>query len=213
MSQLQCGTVLCLAPRRRWFSGIVSLAAAFFALHWPFMRLPYFWDEAAQFVPAARDILRGAGWIPSSAAPNIHPPGVVAYLALSWRLAGESPFVTRSAMLLLAAFGILSAFLLARELCRKVPGHPEFLAAALLCLSPLFFAQSMLAGSRGLRRPGAGEGNRAGGAAGVLPLAGRAPPLARGRLVRRAGRGSRIVDRLARRPHRPLDRQSRISTL
>ncbi len=109
------------------------------------MRLPYFWDEAAQFVPAARDILRGAGWIPSSAAPNIHPPGVVAYLALSWRLAGESPFVTRSAMLLLAAFGILSAFLLARELCRKVPGHPEFLAAALLCLSPLFFAQSMLA--------------------------------------------------------------------
>ncbi|HEY7392993.1 MAG TPA: glycosyltransferase family 39 protein [Bryobacteraceae bacterium] len=133
------------SSNRRFVVAAILIGPAFFLLHLPFLSLPYFWDEAAQFVPAARDILSGGGWIPTSTTPNIHPPAVMAYLALSWRLAGQNPLTTRSAMLFLAALGAFCAFLLARELCRQVPGHPEFLAVALLIVSPLFFAQSMLA--------------------------------------------------------------------
>ena len=48
-------------------------------------------------------------------------------------------------MLLLAALAVLIAFLLAIELCRNVRGAPAFVAVFLLCVSPLFFAQAMLA--------------------------------------------------------------------
>ena len=122
----------------------------FFALlllitHLSFLRLPYFWDEAAQFIPAARDFFHGGSLVATSVRPNIHPPGMTLYLAAAWRLAGYSPAVTRSAMLLLAAFGLLAAFLLAIELSKEVRGMPAFLAASLLFACPLFFAQSMLA--------------------------------------------------------------------
>jgi 4-amino-4-deoxy-L-arabinose transferase-like glycosyltransferase len=109
------------------------------------VRLPYFWDEAGQFVPAALDILQGGHPVPRSTAPNIHPPLVMAYLAGAWRLFGFAPAVTRTAMLLVAAFGVLAAFLLAIELCREARGAPAFLAAGLLIVSPVFFAQSLLA--------------------------------------------------------------------
>lgn len=108
-------------------------------------RLPYFWDEAGQFIPAALDILHGGRLIPRSTVPNIHPPLLAAYLAGVWRLAGFDPAVTRMAMLLVASCGVLAAFLLAVELARGARGTPAFLAAALLCVSPLFFAQSELA--------------------------------------------------------------------
>jgi len=115
------------------------------ASHVAFLGLPYFWDEAGQFVPAALDILRGGRLIPHSIAPNIHPPGVMVYLAAVWRAVGYSPEATRCAMLLLATAAVLMAFLLSIELSRETRGSPAFLAAALLCASPLFMAQSMLA--------------------------------------------------------------------
>jgi Dolichyl-phosphate-mannose-protein mannosyltransferase len=133
------------SSKRRFAVAAISIGLAFYLLHLPFLSLPYFWDEAAQFVPAARDILYGGTWIPTSTTPNIHPPAVMAYLALIWRLAGQNPLTTRSAMLLLAVLGGLCAFLLASELCRHVPGRPDVLAVALLLVTPLFFAQSMLA--------------------------------------------------------------------
>lgn len=108
-------------------------------------RLPYYWDEAGQFVPAALDILRGGHWIPRSTVPNIHPPLVLGYLAGAWRIFGFDPAVTRGAMLLLASFGALAAFLLAIELSHEARGAPAFLAAGLLCVSPVFFVQSELA--------------------------------------------------------------------
>lgn len=115
-----------------------------FVSHAPFLHLPYYWDEAGHFVPAARDILRSGAWIPSSTPPNIHPPGVMAYLALAWRLAGYAPETTRIAMLLVGALGVFATFLLADELCGH-RGLESSLAALLLFASPLFFAQSMLA--------------------------------------------------------------------
>ena len=120
-----------------------------FLSHAPLLRLPYYWDELGQFVPAALDIyhngFHAGGWIPHSTVPNVHPPGVMAYLAAVWTVAGYSAAHTRLAMLLLASVAVLAAFLLAIELCRNVRGAPAFMAVFLLCISPLFFAQAMLA--------------------------------------------------------------------
>jgi len=123
----------------------VPIAAFLILLHGLLLELPFYWDETGQFVPASLDIFRAGAWIPVSTVPNVHPPGVMAYLALIWRIFGYSIPATRIAMLLLAAAGALVTFLLAIELGRGSTGAPAFTALALLCLSPLFFAQSMLA--------------------------------------------------------------------
>jgi 4-amino-4-deoxy-L-arabinose transferase-like glycosyltransferase len=118
-------------------------------IHTPFLKLPFFWDELGQFVPAALDILRTGAWIPHSATPNVHPPGVMAYLAAVWSLTGYSIPATRIAMLLLASLAVLVVFLLAIELARTVSrtvtGVPAFVVVLLLSISPLFFAQAMMA--------------------------------------------------------------------
>jgi len=84
--------------------------AALLALHAPLLHLPYFWDEAGYYVPAARDLLLGGNLIPHSTPSNAHPPLVLAYLALCWKLAGYAPVVTRTAMLLAASFSLLGLF-------------------------------------------------------------------------------------------------------
>jgi hypothetical protein len=120
-------------------------AAVVFAIHSPLLSLPYFWDEHGQFVPAALDILREGVWVPRSTVPNVHPPGVMAYLALVWRVFGYSIPATRVAMLALASLGMLFTFLLAIELCRGVTGAPAFIAVLLLAADPLFYTQAMMA--------------------------------------------------------------------
>jgi 4-amino-4-deoxy-L-arabinose transferase-like glycosyltransferase len=109
------------------------------------LELPYFWDEMGQFVPAALDILHDQAWIPRTTLPNVHPPGVMAYLAAVWAITGYSVFITRVAMLLLAAAGLLAVFALAIHLSRSTRGMPAFIAVLLLAASPLFYAQSMMA--------------------------------------------------------------------
>jgi 4-amino-4-deoxy-L-arabinose transferase-like glycosyltransferase len=120
-----------------------AFALVVFLAHLPYFGLPYFWDELGQFVPAALDILHDGAWIPHSTVPNAHPPGVMAYLALVWRMAGYSIAATRLSMLALAAAAVVFAYFLGRELS----GHraPAILAAMFLLLDPLFYAQSMLA--------------------------------------------------------------------
>ena len=113
--------------------------------HLPLLELPYYWDEAGQFIPAATDLYQTGAWIAHSATPNVHPPGVMAWLALMWHVFGYSILTTRVSMLLLAAFGALVTFLLSIELSRGSPGTPAFVAVTLLCISPLFYAQSMMA--------------------------------------------------------------------
>src|ERR1700689_2288879 len=83
----------------------VAFALVVFLAHLPYLGLPYFWDELGQFVPAALDILHDGAWIPHSTVPNAHPPAVMAYLALVWRMAGYSITATRWSMLALAAAG------------------------------------------------------------------------------------------------------------
>lgn len=115
------------------------------AIHLPYLKLPFFWDELGQFVPASLDIYQLGAWIPKTTLPNVHPPAVMAYLALVWKIAGFSIPATRIAMLFVAAAGVLFSFLLAIRLSRRTAGAPAFAAAIFLLASPLFYTQSMMA--------------------------------------------------------------------
>ncbi|HEV2022959.1 MAG TPA: glycosyltransferase family 39 protein [Terriglobales bacterium] len=112
-----------------------------FALHATLLRLPYFWDEAGYFVPAARDLLLSGDPIPASTVSNAHPPLVTALLALWWKLGAFTPLSTRTAMLLVAALALTGVFRLARQV-----SNLEVAAATTLltALYPVFFAQSSL---------------------------------------------------------------------
>jgi len=133
--------------RERWsgtYSALV-FAAIFvfiFLLHAPLLQLPYFWDEAGYYIPAARDILLSGSLIPHSTVSNAHPPLVLVWIALWWKVVGYAPLVTRTAMLLLAAFSLMGVFRLAERVA-----NTEVAVASTLCtaLYPVFFAQSSLA--------------------------------------------------------------------
>jgi len=125
--------------RRLLFS---ALAVALIASHWPVLRLPYFWDEAGYYIPAAHDLYLTGSLIPQSTLSNAHPPLVIAYLALAWKLFGHSPLVTRVAMLMIASLALMAVF----ELMREIAGAQVALAAmACTAVYPVFFAQSSLA--------------------------------------------------------------------
>lgn len=114
-------------------------------MHAPYLDLPFYWDELGQFIPAALDLFQRGLWIPHSTVPNVHPPGLMVWLAVVWHIFGYSIPVTRLAMLLLASAAAFATFLLAIQLCRKVGGIAALSAVLLLLVSPLFYTQAMLA--------------------------------------------------------------------
>lgn len=113
-----------------------------FLLHAPLLQLSYFWDEAGYYIPAARDILLSGSLIPHTTVSNAHPPLVMAWVALWWKLFGYAPLVTRSAMLMVAAFSLLGLFRLAERAANVAVATASTLCTALY---PVFFAQSSLA--------------------------------------------------------------------
>ncbi|HEY6339724.1 MAG TPA: glycosyltransferase family 39 protein [Candidatus Sulfotelmatobacter sp.] len=119
-----------------------AIFAFIFLLHAPLLRLPYFWDEAGYYVPAARDILLSGSLIPHTTVSNAHPPLALCWLALWWKLAAYDPLVTRSAMLVVAAFSLLGVFRLAERVANL-----QVAVASTLCtaLYPVFFMQSSMA--------------------------------------------------------------------
>jgi hypothetical protein len=118
--------------------------SAIFVLHAPLLRLPYFWDEAGYYVPAARDLLLTGSLIPHSTLSNAHPPLALAWLALWWKLSGYTPAVTRTAMLLVAAFALMAVY----ELARTVANQSVAIASTTCtALYPVFFTQSSMAHS------------------------------------------------------------------
>jgi hypothetical protein len=134
-------------PKRSWYLIVffVLFTAPLFLIHLHLLTLPFFWDELGQFIPTALDLLRTGAWVPHSTIPNVHPPGVEAYLVLWYKLFGYSIPVTRTAMLFLAGGGLLATFLLAIELSKGTKGAPAFLPPLFLFASPLFYTQSMMA--------------------------------------------------------------------
>ena len=113
-----------------------------FLLHVPLLQLPYFWDEAGYYVPAARDLFVTGSLIPHTTVSNAHPPLVLGWIALWWKCVGYAPLVTRSAMLMVAAFSLLGVFRLAQRVA-----NTQVAIASTLCtaLYPVFFVQSSLA--------------------------------------------------------------------
>ncbi len=122
---------------------LMATAGVVVASHAPLIGLPYFWDELGQFVPSALDILRHGWWVPHSAVPNSHPPGLMAYLALAWRIFGCSIEATRGAMLGMAVALAAATFLLARRLCGN--DGAAWMATLFLVADPLFYTQGMMA--------------------------------------------------------------------
>jgi hypothetical protein len=121
---------------------LLLIFALLVAAHWPLLRLPYFWDEAGYYVPAAYDILTTGSLIPHSTLTNAHPPLALAYVALAWKLFGYTPIVTRVALLLLAALALLGVFELATLVANRAVAVASVLCTALY---PVFFAQSSMA--------------------------------------------------------------------
>lgn len=113
-----------------------------FVTHAPLLRLPYFWDEAGYFIPAARDLLLTGSLIPHTTLSNAHPPLVMLWLAFWWKFSAFTPATTRTAMLLIAAFALLGLWRLARDVANE-----QVAAATVLCTAvySVFFAQSSLA--------------------------------------------------------------------
>jgi hypothetical protein len=117
--------------------------AALYASHFSLLRLPYYWDEAGYYIPAAWDFFRTGSLIPITTLSNAHPPLPSVYLALWWKLSGFDPEVTREAVLIVASFGLLAVWKLAQRIAGS--GQVAFWTVALTAVYPIWFAQSTLA--------------------------------------------------------------------
>ncbi len=111
-------------------------------LHLPLLNLPYYWDEAGYFIPAAYDIFNTSDFIPHTTLSNAHPPLLMAYLALAWKLFGYSFVVTRIACLAFASAALVAVYHLARRFANTSVAFATIICTALYAV---FFAQSSLA--------------------------------------------------------------------
>jgi 4-amino-4-deoxy-L-arabinose transferase-like glycosyltransferase len=125
-----------------WAVFPLAFVTVFFA-HWPLLRLPYYWDEAGYYIPAAFDFFRTGSLIPYSTLSNAHPPLPSIYLAAFWKVFSFSPFVTRAAMCAVAALALAAVWRIAHAVSKR----PTIALAtvALTAAYPVFFAQSSLA--------------------------------------------------------------------
>jgi hypothetical protein len=130
------------APLPLWMIFPVIFAGLYLT-HITLLRLPYYWDEAGYYIPAAWDFFRTGSLIPITTITNAHPPVPSIYLALWWRICGFHPAVTREAVLIVASGGLLAVWKLASRL------NPSPLVAfwtlVLTAIYPIWFAQSTLA--------------------------------------------------------------------
>ena len=116
--------------------------AAVYLSHITLLRLPYFWDEAGYYIPAAWDLFRTGTLIPVTTASNAHPPLPSILLAGWWHLSGFVPSGTRTLICMVTAAALLAVFRLARNLLHT----PAAVAVTLLtAIYPIWFAQSTLA--------------------------------------------------------------------
>jgi len=130
------------APLPLWMIYPVIFAALYLS-HFMLLRLPYYWDEAGYYIPAAWDFFRTGSLIPITTLTNAHPPLPSIYLALWWKLSGYSPEVTREAVLMVTGLGLLAVWRLAMRLVGV--GWVAFWTVVLTGLYPIWFAQSTLA--------------------------------------------------------------------
>ena len=119
---------------------------AVFLSHLKLLRLPYYWDEAGYYIPAAYDFFRTGSLIPVSTLSNAHPPLPSILLAAWWHLSSFVPSGTRTFMCLVTAFALLGVYQLARSLAPAAARDKVALAVTLLTsMYAVWFAQSTLA--------------------------------------------------------------------
>ena len=118
------------------------LFVAVYLSHLTLLRLPYYWDEAGYYIPAAYDFFRTGSLIPFSTLANAHPPLPSLYLALWWK-SSYTPAVTRTAMCFITAIALLGVYRLGMLLNgrQRVAATTTLLTA----IYPIWFAQSTLA--------------------------------------------------------------------
>lgn len=116
--------------------------AAVYLSHLTLLRLPYFWDEAGYYIPAAWDFFHTGTLIPVTTVTNAHPPIPSILLAGWWHLSGFVPSGTRTFICMVTAAALLAVYRLSRNLL----GVSAAAAVTLLtALYPVWFAQSTLA--------------------------------------------------------------------
>ena len=79
------------------------------------LRLPYFWDEAGYYIPAAWDFFRTGTLIPQTTVTNAHPPLPSILLAAWWHLSGFVVSGTRTLVCMVTAAALLGVFKLAQK--------------------------------------------------------------------------------------------------
>jgi 4-amino-4-deoxy-L-arabinose transferase-like glycosyltransferase len=115
---------------------------AIYVSHYRLLRLPYFWDEAGYYIPAAWDFFRLGTLIPQTTVTNAHPPLPSILLAAWWHLSGYVVSGTRTLVCMVAAAGLLGVFKLARSLTSTAVAA---VTVVLTAIYPIWFAQSTLA--------------------------------------------------------------------
>jgi 4-amino-4-deoxy-L-arabinose transferase-like glycosyltransferase len=113
------------------------------ASHCTLLRLPYYWDEAGYYIPAAWDFFRTGSLIPLTTLTNAHPPLPSVVLAAAWKLFGYCPLVTRITVLAVASLGLTAVGRLTLRLTQR-PAVACW-TVVLTALYPVWFAQSSLA--------------------------------------------------------------------
>src|SRR5580700_10973618 len=97
------------APFPLWLVFPVIFALLYVS-HFSLLRLPYYWDEAGYYIPAAWDFFRTGSLIPITTLTNGHPPLPSIYLAIWWKASGFFPEVTREAVLMIASLALLGVW-------------------------------------------------------------------------------------------------------
>ncbi len=110
--------------------------------HYRLLRLPYFWDEAGYYIPAAWDFFRLGTLIPQTTVTNGHPPLPSILLAAWWHLSGYVVSGTRTLVCMVAAAALLGVFKLAKTLTTTAVAAVTVILTAIY---PVWYAQSTLA--------------------------------------------------------------------
>jgi len=119
-----------------FFTTLITIVA----LHAPFLKLAYFWDELGQFIPAALDLYHHGSWVPISVPPNVHPPAVMLLVALIWKIGGYSIALARVTMLTIGSVGVFCLYLLTSRFLNL----SSAISVIYLVATPIFYTQSML---------------------------------------------------------------------
>jgi 4-amino-4-deoxy-L-arabinose transferase-like glycosyltransferase len=115
---------------------------AIYLSHYRLLRLPYFWDEAGYYIPAAWDFFRTGTLIPQTTTTNAHPPLPSILLAAWWHLSGYVVSGTRTLVCMVAAAALLGVFKLAKTLATTAVAAVTVLLTAIY---PIWYTQSTLA--------------------------------------------------------------------